>query len=440
MNFYGLYALSVAGFFNMVACGGDFAGARSDGASSSGDGAGMEPAGVHFDADINDAGLRDAAAISDGATVDGGQGVPSLAELCGAVPVTLDDWEDCYQRRHCEWEVGCVPLNTYRDAQECIDRGDQVEGGRLTAERRKRKRAIEDGRALLDTAAFTQCLVDTSAVLCDTARFSVACANRFVGSVADSETCYADIECVSPGASCEASCSDACCQGVCRPRFKEGESCDLFDSCEPGLECYHTCVSGDIGDPCASDDYCGPNAWCDLATGVCTTVFTLGAACTSTLQCGGETSCLGLTIIDSSPGHCLRISHAGDTCDYYCYGNLYCDASGTCRDLPELGQSCSLFIPCRGVDTICRNGLCVLRGDIGAICSSNQPCLPGLFCTSELNDPSPKCAARGGEGAPCADPSHCESYLCSGSATQPGVCLPWSDTCPASVDMLNASP
>jgi hypothetical protein len=343
--------------------------------------------------------------------------------------VTLDDWERCYRKRWCEWRVGCLPMNSYLDVQECIDRSDDVEGVWLGAALREHKRAIEQGRASIDIAAFTRCLLDTSGALCNTASRSVACAKRFIGTISDGGDCYTDIECASPGATCESSCTDACCLGTCQPKLKLGDPCDLDFSCEPGLVCNQTCLSGDIGTPCRDFFDCDSNAWCNA--GVCAADLAPGSACTSRSQCGGDTTCTGLSIIDSQPGQCLSISKPGDPCDLICYGNLYCDASGTCRDLPKLGDSCSGFTPCRGVDTVCSsNGQCVLRGDVGATCSVSQPCQPGLFCTSELNDPNPKCAARQAEGLPCTDPSHCESFLCSGNIVKPGVCLAWSDTCP----------
>ncbi|HWU90772.1 MAG TPA: hypothetical protein VN253_26080 [Kofleriaceae bacterium] len=356
------------------------------------------------------------------------QPAADLAEICGAQPVTLDDWEDCYQRRYCENLVGCSSLNSYRDVQECAARNDDVASGRLSAERRARRRAVEHGRASIDVAAFTQCLVDLDRAHCNTARSSVACATRFVGTVGDGGACSTDFECVSPGATCAADCADACCLGTCRPRFKQGEACDLADSCEPGLVCHGTCLSGDIGAPCVNLRDCDQVAWCNAGT--CAADLTPGAACTSLSQCGGETTCIGLSIVDPTPGQCLSISRPGDRCDFACYGNLYCDPSGTCRELPVLGQSCSSFVPCRGVDTFCSNGVCVDRGDNGATCSGTKPCRPGLFCTDELGDPTPTCAARRVVGEACAAPGHCSSHLCSGSTGQPGICLPWSDTCP----------
>lgn len=307
---------------------------------------------------------------------------------------------------------------------------DRIDDGRLAAEIRERQRVVEQGRALIDKAAFAQCLADTSGALCNTARFSVACASRFTGTIGDGGACYTNIECTSLGATCVSSCTDSCCPGTCQPKYELGQTCDLGDSCEPGRVCHHTCLSGDIGSTCASDRDCDSNAWC--SAGTCRPDLPLGAECTRSLQCGGETSCIGLSINSSTPGHCLAISSPGDRCDYFCYGNLYCDASGTCRELPLPGQSCSGFVPCRGTDTVCHNGQCVLLGDIGADCSS-LPCMPGLFCTSELGDSKPTCVAPQQKGEPCAAPGHCESYRCSGTTDQPGLCLSWPDTCSLNV-------
>src|SRR5678816_4658005 len=110
-----------------------------------------------------------------------------------------------------------------------------------------------------------------------------------------------------------------------------------------------SCFAGDIGSPCGDDADCDPNAWCNA--GRCTADLAPGADCTNPLQCGGVTSCIGLSISSSAPGRCLRVSRAGDRCDYFCYGNLYCDASGTCRAMRELGQSCSSSAPCGGINT-----------------------------------------------------------------------------------------
>jgi hypothetical protein len=362
---------------------------------------------------------------------DAGKEPTDLAEVCGGrAPVTLEEWEDCYQRRKCEWQVGCVPLNAYRDVQDCIASGDAVTGGRLAADRRDRRRAVDQGRASIDVAAFTQCLLRTSATRCNTALFDVACLTRFDGTVGDHAGCYTDIDCRSPDAVCVSDCPDACCVGTCQPKFTEGQACTTFRSCEPGLQCSNgTCIAGDPDTWCNDITDCDPEAWCDLQAHRCKITLEAGAECTSLLQCGGDTSCIGLSIAQSSPGHCLRDSRPGDPCDGFCHGNLFCDGSGTCRALPALREACSALTPCAGANTICSAGVCVLRSEVGVACR-NQTCLPGLFCSAALGDPTPRCTAPGAVGAACADPSHCQSYLCSGTRAKPGSCLAWSASCP----------
>ena len=379
-----------------------------------------------------DGGAIDASVPSDpgGDATDAGVDAPppSLAVLCGgSEPATADDWESCYHRRWCEWEVGCVQLNAYRSVQECISESDKVELGLFTVMSRTNERAVAQGRASINASVFTQCLLDTDATRCDTAASSASCTTRYTGTIEDGGDCYADVECASPGATCEArsDCGAACCLGTCHPRLQEGESC-LNDRCAPGLVCNGTCKSGNVGTPCFNFLDCDEDAWCDHGT--CTADLKLGDRCTSEAQCGGDTRCLGISITDPTPGTCLRSSRPGDPCRSFCFGNLYCDASEICRELPGLHEPCSPLTLCSGNDTFCSNGQCVPRGDVGASCSSDEPCLPGLFCDS---DPSkqPTCMAQKAAGQSCTDASQCESYLCSTEV--PRMCLTWSDSCPA---------
>lgn len=422
-----LFAIAIA----VVACGagpgaqlagppdGDDAGGGSDGGGGGGDGG--------------------------GGGSDGGGDPGDLATACGGTaPVTLDDWENCYQKRKCEWELGCVSGSTFRDLADCMATSDARQGGKLTAERRARRRAVEQGRASIDVAAFTRCVLRTSRTTCDTALFEPACLTRFTGTIGDGQACYTNIDCASPDAVCRTSCTDACCLGTCQRKFREGETCLEFESCEPELRCatitvpatppkiIFRCVTGDLGTPCqaGSVNQCDFGSYCDSTTLRCTSALPPGSLCTRLVQCGGETTCVGLSIQDSEPGRCLRVSQPGDTCDSFCFGNLYCDrGSLTCRKLPVLGQSCSALIGCAGANTMCNNGRCVLRSDVGVPCDG-PTCLPGLFCTKELGDANPTCDARRPDGAPCAAPGHCQSFLCSGTAAQPGICLPWKNACP----------
>lgn len=358
--------------------------------------------------------------------------VTDLAVICGGhEPHSFDEWEDCYQQRKCEWEVGCVPQNSYRDVQDCITSGNGVSGGQLAAERAERQRAVADGTAAIDPVAFKACLIGTSATHCPTALFDANCLTRFTGTVHDGGSCATDVDCASPGATCQATCTDACCAGTCQPKPTVGEPCWDYESCAPGLVCSvhgpqgedRRCLSGDFGSACSDVLDCDLDAWCDPQAGRCKPTFPIGAQCTGSLQCSGDASCIGTSISNTKPGLCLRTSEPGDPCDSLCYGNLSCDG-GHCRSLPVRGQSCSALTPCAGADTVCNSGFCVARSSEGMPCTGDT-CLPGLFCTSALGDPIPgaTCAAPRAAGGACNDPAQCDSYFCTGAGTQMGTCL-----------------
>jgi hypothetical protein len=360
-----------------------------------------------------------------------------LASMCGSVPVTLADWEQCYAKRWCEVLVHCSEMNLYRDAAECIAKENAVEGGKLASDAFERARAVTAGTASLDTAEFTQCLVDLSTTKCATAGHPPACAKRFTGTIADHQLCYTDVDCASPGAQCQqpANCTQSCCAGTCTPKPKVGQACDDFvDGCEPGVVCGTdlTCVIGDIGSTCAKRYDCVPGAWCD--NGTCKVDLGDGGSCDSLLQCGGETTCVGL-MRPVAPATCHRVTQVGDTCDYYCLGNLYCDLPatgfGTCQPIPTHGQACSPSLPCLGVDQRCSaQGQCVDRTAVGQACTDGT-CQPELFCTDQLGAGSPVCATRLMDGAPgCNQPAQCQSYVCSGDAAAAGTCQAVQNTCP----------
>jgi len=363
--------------------------------------------------------------------------VVDLAAMCGAMPETVEEWERCYLKRYCETIVHCVEDNLYSNAQECIDLVDAVSGGMLSFEAHERERSIAAGRASLDRAAFTQCLVELSPKRCATAWTAPACATRYAGTIPDNQSCYSDAECVSPGARCESQiCSDSCCLGTCKARPKLGYPCGGFVECEPGLVCgltSHTCVTGDVNTPCG-DPFggCDAGAWCDA--GICKVDRVEGDPCDSLLQCGGETSCVGLRR-EIEPARCRRVTEIGDTCDWYCLGNLYCDLSnpqgfGVCRELPKHGEGCGLFTPCVGQNERCERGLCVARAAVNQPCSDGD-CLPGLFCTDQLGATNPVCRDRMTDGElGCNQPAQCQSYICDGSQSASGECQPLQTTCP----------
>jgi hypothetical protein len=381
---------------------------------------------------------RDSRPVSDAEDPDSREdpGEPDLAGICGDEPVTLEAWERCYHLRRCQRLVNCPPLARYRDVAECLELADAVEGGRLSVAVRERRGAIERGSARIDVDAFARCLVEAGPEACNTAPRHVACATRFLGTVADGGECLTDIECESPGAICERDCVEACCPGRCQPKIREDEHCVDDDACAPGLLCKldgNRCQSGGVDTACASASDCDPGGWCDWGEGVCKADLAPGEECRYRSQCGGETTCVGASPV-GAPGRCLRVSRPGDVCDSQCYGNLRCvfedpaSPLGACRPLPQLGETCAPLAPCGSVTLVCKEGRCVPRADEGTGCE-DTPCLPGLFCSAELDPVDPVCVPRLGADERCTRATHCESYLCSGDPERPGQCLPWRETC-----------
>ena len=257
------------------------------------------------------------------------------------------------------------------------------------------------------------------------------------GTVDDHESCYTDIECESPGARCEAqSCGDACCLGTCTPRGREGESCDSFDGCEPGLVCdlSGTCVNGDVDSHCEDLLGCDANGWCDRQAEICKPDVPEGAPCTRLTQCGGETTCVGLRRT-AEPARCRRVTVEGDPCDWYCLGNLYCDLSGTtgfgvCRSLPRDGEPCDAFLPCIGANQTCHLGRCVARPGDGEPCLDGV-CHPGLRCADGATPGSFVCRPLlADEDDGCTATDQCQSHICDGDPGAAGQCQPWDATCP----------
>lgn len=387
------------------------------------------PSLVGDDVAGDDAGVDPDAGIDDGPPADIPD-APPPAVACGTNPTTPEEWEACYLQHWCEMLVHCDEWNLYRSVEECVANYDAVSGGKVAFDNAERRRAIAAGRATLDVPSFTQCLAELSPARCSTAATAPSCKLRYRGTIPDQGACYTDAECRSPGARCEPQeCGNSCCMGTCVPRKKLGEDCGDFDACEPGIVCSivsRKCVIGDINAACGSLYDCDANAWC--GTGTCRADLTAGQTCNSILQCGGETSCVGLMRMPVGQATCRKVTAAGDPCDWFCMGNFYCSLPatglGVCKPLPAHNQACDALLPCVGQNEWCDQGTCVTRDAVGQACSEGT-CLPGLFCTSQLGAGSPVCSARLPVGATCNRAAQCQSFICGG-----GQCQPLQTSCP----------
>jgi hypothetical protein len=369
--------------------------------------------------------------------------IDDLAQLCGSIPATFDEWETCYRRRLCEWALHCDPLGRFSTVQECIQLIDATTGGQFGAEIAERRRAVSDERAFIDVGAFAQCLRETDPSRCKTAKFNVDCANRYGGTVADGAECYADVECASAGfpelvfdrrsgAWCERDCEEACCAGTCRRAGTEGATCSGSSWCEPDLRCSidARCLSGDLGTYCRQNNDCDRGLWCNqtapLRAGTCAATLAAGAACSNHFQCPGDTLCIAPTV--GAQAHCVRTDRPGDACNGDCFGKMYCELNGTsgqCRALRKVNETCGDVARCDSVATVCLRGLCVRRVGAGQSCAT-AICLPGLFCSSEIGAPVATCLEPQATDARCTDDAQCASFACGPQ----NRCLAGSDSCP----------
>ncbi|TMQ16498.1 MAG: hypothetical protein E6J90_23630 [Deltaproteobacteria bacterium] len=395
------------------------------GGADAGDAAGSDASGDGSDAST-DAGVPDASDPGD-----------LLVAMCGSTPATPQDWEHCRAKRFCETHVRCSEQNLYTSPQECIELSDALSGGAIEFDIFEKARAVAAGRAAINVAAFTQCLVDFSPQQCSTAATAPSCPTRYTGTVADGQACFNDAECISPGARCEPTdCGASCCTGTCTPLQKLGQPCHDFGACEPGLVCSVTtqkCVTGDVGTACGRYD-CDAGNWCN--NGTCKPDVAEGAPCNSLLQCGGETTCVG-TMRLVAPATCRHVTSVGDACDWFCLGNLYCDLSnpdgfGVCRSLPTLDETCSFLRPCIGQNLRCSDpdqGVCIPRTGLGQPCTDGT-CLPGLFCTDQLGAAKPVCRAPfADDETGCMQDAQCRSHICTGDQATAGKCLAVEPIC-----------
>ncbi len=167
--------------------------------------------------------------------------------------------------------------------------------------------------------------------------------------------------------------------GKCAPLPPEGQPCKWTDgpkACANGLVCVATSA---------------------LASGTCKKPTAMGAACTSSTECGGiDVGCIG-------------------------------DSAKKCAVLPGKGQ------PCKAPDAVtlevftcllpytCSKGVCSDPPGADQDCAAiTKSCAEGLLCDSATT----KCKARPGNGEPCPGYECAPNFTCDSSGGSPGTCKP----------------
>lgn len=180
------------------------------------------------------------------------------------------------------------------------------------------------------------------------------------------------------------------CAHVLEGRVPSGGACLLPADCEDkaescgGAGCSRTCQSaGGLGEPCRQDGRCTYGLRCDGTSGSCARIDPPGGV-------GADCSTLGQPQCDETT-----------FCDFQDY---------KCAALPVAGEACRTGARrCTGSAT-CRAGMCEAKLDGGAVCSSSEDCVLGLYCDGT-------CQERRGGGSLCPRGDECYEWMACVSGT-----------------------
>lgn len=248
--------------------------------------------------------------------------------------------------------------------------------------------AIAAGVVHYSGPAASLCVQALAEQSCDTSTRNArlvpsVCNAVFVGLGSEGEPCVLDEEC-SSGTCTIPSCGELCCSGICRaaPLLSGvGGPCELDLDCSHDLFCGRDSRCATLGSDaaiCDDDAECaygfaciGPN---QLMPGNCRAQPRIGEACLY-MRCAE----LGATC---TAGTCIAVGLPGTTCssDDDCSEFALCDASsGTCVELPVLGEACNGSCAGEAWCDLSASNTCLAPQPNTAPCFSNDQC-ESLFC------------------------------------------------------------
>jgi len=240
--------------------------------------------------------------------------------------LTLDEFEDQYTERFCEWRARC---GLYGAVAECVERAGFA--GDTTADVRG---AVGAGKVDFDSSAARDCLDGFDTVACHHRTPLLACANVFHGRLHLGDACALDVECDTWNCDFTTCPADGCCAGTCA---------------QPSVRAM-------VGEPCYGDADCAPELQCHFEPG---------------------------PFVPGQAGACQPLPGTGEPCDFECL-----EQSDTCREDTHLcahgavtGERCDTNFDCGELYECSVDNACVLGqpwySPIGATCNENVDCASG---------------------------------------------------------------
>ena len=298
--------------------------------------------------------------------------------------IALSDLDQEMQQARCEHLVRCklVP-----DEASCLAFTQPPPDPSLAA-------AVAAHKVTYDGELARQCVDAIAAQGCDvTARDAhispAACSAMLSGHVADGDSCSIDTECASGTCTLPVTCPDTgCCVGQCRATQDPatvGGACNRARDCQAGL-------------------VCGEDLICHVPTSE-------GQACRSDRECSDGLACVEVT---DMPGTCHPLPHDGERCPFQrCASeNLRCDAAtNTCVAVGTLGApcttpiDCSIYLECDANSHMCRE-----FPRLGMPCDGT--CIDDSFCMLDSSGLTGTCVALLPNNSPCFGDQSCVSGFC----------------------------
>jgi hypothetical protein len=202
----------------------------------------------------------------------------------------------------------------------------------------------------------------------------------------------------------------------CAPRLSSGSTCDRFSNCDSNLNCVGGTCQGPLGEgmSCLFDQgppNCGAGLACVAPSpgevnGVCTKLAQVGEACSDGQH--GHPPCASKCEACSAQGLCIMRGDPGAVCSSSeeCVITAWCSGSRACVARPRHGESCAMGgPPCLYDDDECSGGTCIARPPI---CLSPTPPLGALKSTGEGCASDKECA-----GGYCSVNGHVCAAPCS---------------------------